>query len=122
MVLWQRWFLRRFERPVIGVRSPGAPPHGISVIGQHISSQLKVCIGTDSQVKASRTEFATVIVFLRKGRGGFMYVHQETSTRKMSIKERMQNPTPLPALLAPIKWYNKNKNNGKIIFQHDSEY
>ncbi len=52
-------------------------------------SQLKVCIGTDSQVKANRTEFATVIVFLRKGRGGFMYVRPETTTRKMSIKERM---------------------------------
>ena len=29
--------------------------------------QLKVCVGTDSQVKARVTEFATVIVFLRKG-------------------------------------------------------
>lgn len=52
-------------------------------------NHLKVCIGTDSQVKARLTEFATVIVFLRKGKGGFMYVHTETSTRKMSVKERM---------------------------------
>ena len=29
--------------------------------------QLKVCIGTDSQVKGKETEFATVIVFIRKG-------------------------------------------------------
>src|SRR5215203_3565692 len=28
---------------------------------------LKVCIGTDSQVKGQETEFATVIVFLREG-------------------------------------------------------
>ena len=27
--------------------------------------RLKVCIGTDSQVKGADTEFATVIVFLR---------------------------------------------------------
>ena len=27
--------------------------------------KLKVCIGTDSQVKGQETEFATVIVFLR---------------------------------------------------------
>jgi len=27
--------------------------------------RLKVCIGTDSQVKGRETEFATVIVFLR---------------------------------------------------------
>jgi uncharacterized protein len=52
-------------------------------------NSLKVCIGADSQAKANLTEFATVIVFLRKGKGGFMYVLQETSTRKMSIKERM---------------------------------
>jgi len=29
--------------------------------------KLKVCIGTDSQVKGEETEFATVIVFLREG-------------------------------------------------------
>lgn len=52
-------------------------------------NHLKVCIGTDSQVKVRLTEFATVIVFLRKGKGGFMYVHTETTTRKMSVKERM---------------------------------
>jgi len=40
-------------------------------------NHLKVCIGTDSQVKARVTEFATVIVFLRKGKGGFMYVDLE---------------------------------------------
>src|ERR1700741_399315 len=50
---------------------------------------VKVCIGTDSQVKGKETEFATVIVFLRKGKGGFMYVHNEISRKKMSIKERM---------------------------------
>jgi uncharacterized protein len=50
---------------------------------------LKVCIGTDSQVKGKETEFATVIVFVRKGKGGFMYILNETSKQKMSIKERM---------------------------------
>src|ERR1700742_1237267 len=52
-------------------------------------NHLKVCIGTDSQVKGKETEFATVIVFIRKGRGGFMYIHNETTTQKMSIKQRM---------------------------------
>jgi uncharacterized protein len=50
---------------------------------------LKVCIGTDSQVKGKQTEFATVIVFLRNGRGGFMYVHNTSTQKRMSIKERM---------------------------------
>jgi len=51
--------------------------------------ELKVCIGTDSQVKGRITEFATVIVFIRKGKGGFMYIHNEITKQRMSIKERM---------------------------------
>lgn len=50
---------------------------------------LKVCIGTDSQVKGAETEFATVIVFLREGHGGFMFIHNEKTKVKYSIKERM---------------------------------
>ena len=52
---------------------------------------LKVCIGTDSQVKGNVTDFATVIVFLREKRGAFMFIHQERTSQKMSIKERMLN-------------------------------
>lgn len=52
-------------------------------------NRLKVCIGTDSQVKGRETEFATVIVFLREGRGGFMFIHNEKTTQQHSIKERM---------------------------------
>jgi predicted RNase H-related nuclease YkuK (DUF458 family) len=52
-------------------------------------NKLKVCIGTDSQVKGKETEFATVIVFLREGRGGFMFIHNEKTLQPYSIKERM---------------------------------
>lgn len=55
----------------------------------NLGNKLKVCIGTDSQVKGSITDFATVIVFLREQKGGFMFIHQERSSLKMSIKERM---------------------------------
>ena len=51
--------------------------------------ELKVCIGTDSQVKGKETVFATVIVFIRKGKGGFMYIHNEITKQKMTIKQRM---------------------------------
>ena len=51
--------------------------------------RLKVCIGTDSQVKGHETEFATVIVFLREGHGGFMFIHNEKTRQAYSIKERM---------------------------------
>jgi uncharacterized protein len=52
-------------------------------------NELKVCIGTDSQVKGKDTDFATVIVFIRKGKGGFMYIRNESTKQKMYIKERM---------------------------------
>jgi predicted RNase H-related nuclease YkuK (DUF458 family) len=51
--------------------------------------ELKVCIGTDSQVKGRETEFATVIVFIRRNKGGFMYIHEEISRVKMTVKQRM---------------------------------
>lgn len=51
--------------------------------------QLKVCIGTDSQVIGSEVHFATVIVFLREKRGGFMFISNEKSERVMSLRERM---------------------------------
>jgi predicted RNase H-related nuclease YkuK (DUF458 family) len=54
-----------------------------------MGQKLKVCIGTDSQVKGDVTEFATVIVFLRMHNGGFMYIHNNKTTQKFHIKERM---------------------------------
>ncbi len=54
-----------------------------------LGHELKVCIGTDSQVKGKIAEFATVVVFIRKGKGGFMYIRNETTKQKMNIKQRM---------------------------------
>jgi predicted RNase H-related nuclease YkuK (DUF458 family) len=54
-----------------------------------LGSRIKVCIGTDSQVKGEFTDFATAIVFLREGRGGFVFVRKYASERKFTIKERM---------------------------------
>jgi uncharacterized protein len=56
---------------------------------KEMGHELKVCIGTDSQVKSKVTEFATVIVFIRKGKGGFMYIHNEITKQRMNIKQRM---------------------------------
>lgn len=50
---------------------------------------LKVCIGTDSQVRASETEFATVIVFLREKHGGFMFISNDKTKQPYTVKERM---------------------------------
>ena len=80
---WRKLSGERIKRPIedevraVIIREKGA------------GNDLKVCIGTDSQVKGKETEFAIVIVFIRKGKGGFMYIHNETTTQKMSIKQRM---------------------------------
>jgi len=53
--------------------------------------RLKVCIGTDSRVKSNSIEFATVIVFLREHRGGFMFISNFRQKGIMTVKERMIN-------------------------------
>jgi len=56
---------------------------------REMGHEVKVCIGTDSQVKSGVTEFATVIVFIRIGKGGFMFIHNEITNQQMSIKQRL---------------------------------
>jgi predicted RNase H-related nuclease YkuK (DUF458 family) len=81
--LWRRFNGEHLEHPV-----KDAVEHAIRK-EYEAGNKLKVCIGTDSQVKGPETEFATVIVFVREGKGGFMYIHNEKSLLKYSIKERM---------------------------------
>ena len=52
-------------------------------------NRIKVCIGTDSQVKQNYTEFATAIVFVREKSGGFMYFKHDKNKHEFSLKERM---------------------------------
>lgn len=51
--------------------------------------RMKVCIGTDSQVIGEEVHFASVIVFLREKRGGFMFISNDRMARKMTLRERM---------------------------------
>jgi len=51
--------------------------------------KLSVCVGTDSEVRTAYTKYATVIVFLREGAGGFMFLRKSTIKGKLSLKERM---------------------------------
>ncbi len=85
-ILFMRW--RKFNGETIHLPIKNAVEEAIKnefEKGVH----LKVCIGTDSQVKSNETEFATVIVFLREHNGGFMYIHNEKTRQKYNIKERM---------------------------------
>ncbi len=52
-------------------------------------NKLKVCIGTDSQAYHDKVEFATVIVFVREKKGGFMFINNETASQRMQMKERL---------------------------------
>jgi predicted RNase H-related nuclease YkuK (DUF458 family) len=54
-------------------------------------NKLKVCIGTDSQVYGDYIDFATVVVFIREKKGGFMFISDMRYHGRMSIKERMLN-------------------------------
>lgn len=63
-------------------------------------NRLKVCIGSDSQVYGKNIEFATVIVFVRPGRGGFMYIANQSSRQPMSIKERLLHEVSLSIQVA----------------------
>lgn len=61
-----------------------------TIIKEHAEgNKLKVCIGTDSQVRGGTIAFATVIVFLREKRGGFMFINTEYVHQEMAIRERM---------------------------------
>lgn len=51
--------------------------------------RLKVCIGSDSQVRGKLVEFATVIVFLREQKGGFMFISNSKEKSGMGLRERM---------------------------------
>ena len=56
---------------------------------QALGNKLKVCIGTDSQKRGDVVEFATVIVFVREKKGGFMFIANYNQPATMGIKERM---------------------------------
>ena len=62
---------------------------GAIIREKNLGHKLKVCIGSDSQVRSNVVEFATVIVFLREKKGGFMFIHHDRIEREVSIRERM---------------------------------
>ena len=54
-------------------------------------NDIRVCVGTDSQVKGHLIEYATAIVFVRKQNGGFMFIQTEQQRNTITLKERMLN-------------------------------
>ena len=80
---WRRLNGQRIEQPLLDAVEQ-------TIIRETAEGyKLKVCIGTDSQVIGSEVHFASVIVFLREKRGGFMFISNDKMDRLMSIRERM---------------------------------
>ncbi|MEM7575202.1 MAG: ribonuclease H-like YkuK family protein [Bacteroidota bacterium] len=80
---WRRFDGRRIEQPIKeAVRAAIQREHDLG-------HRLKVCIGTDSQVHGKTVEFATVIVFLREKKGGFMFIANYSEKKQLSLRERM---------------------------------
>ncbi len=80
---WRKFNGEKIEQPILKAVEN-------TLIREHeLGNRLKVCIGSDSQVRRDKVEFATVIVFLREHKGGFMYINNFTTENRMSLKERM---------------------------------
>ena len=58
---------------------------------RNLEYELKVCIGSDSHVYGNEIQYATAIVFVRKGKGAFTFIRKQKEFQKISIKERMLN-------------------------------
>ena len=80
---WRRLNGDKIEQPIIDAVEAAI------VRETEAGNKLKVCIGTDSQVRNKVTEYATVIVFLREKKGGFMFISNYKSKKQMKLKERM---------------------------------
>ena len=80
---WRRLNGQRIEEPLVEAVE--------TAIQRELAQghRLKVCIGTDSQVRSGVVEFATVIVFLREKKGGFMFIANYREQKTMSLRERM---------------------------------
>ncbi|MBR9920503.1 MAG: hypothetical protein GYB31_06660 [Bacteroidetes bacterium] len=80
---WRRLDGRKIEQPILEAVEE-------TIIREtKAGHRLKVCIGTDSQVRGKTVEFATVIVFLREKKGGFMFISNSQMKKTLPLKERM---------------------------------
>ena len=80
---WRRFNGQQIEEPILKAVEQAI------VREKGDGHRLKVCIGSDSQVRGDVIEFATVIVFLRERKGGFMFISNSKTMQKMSLRERM---------------------------------
>ena len=80
---WRNFSGKVFDTPITNIIENAI------IKEQEAGHCLKICVGSDSQAYKSHVEYATVIVVLREGKGGFMFMRNYKGTKKISIKERM---------------------------------
>lgn len=80
---WRNFSGKTFDMPITDVIENAI------IKEQKAGHRLKVCVGSDSQAYRSHVEYATVVVVLREGKGGFMFMRNYKGTKHIRIKERM---------------------------------
>jgi predicted RNase H-related nuclease YkuK (DUF458 family) len=80
---WRNFSGKVFDQPITDIIKNAI------IKEQKAGHRLKVCVGSDSQAYKSHVEYATVIVVLREGKGGFMFMTNYKGTKHIGIKERM---------------------------------
>ena len=80
---WRNFSGKVFDQPITKVIENAI------VKEQKAGYRLKVCVGSDSQAYKTHIEYATVIVILREGKGGFMFMRNYRGSKQIRIKERM---------------------------------
>lgn len=80
---WRNYSGKVFEEPIVTIIEKAI------VKEQKGGYRLKVCVGSDSQAHPSHIEYATAIVVVREGKGGFMFLRNEKGGKETTIKERM---------------------------------
>lgn len=82
---WQNMTGKIFQKPIETLVEEAI------IREQNLGHQLKVCIGSDSHVYGHEIQYATAIVFVRKGKGAFTFIRKQKEFQKIGIKERMLN-------------------------------
>lgn len=80
---WRNFSGKVFDQPITTLVEEAI------VREQKAGYRLKICVGSDSQAYKSHVAYATVVVLLREGKGGFMFIKNLKGTTKISTKERM---------------------------------
>lgn len=80
---WRNFSGKVFDQPITTLVEEAI------VREQKAGYRLKICVGSDSQAYKAHVAYATVVVILREGKGGFMFIKNLKGTTKISTKERM---------------------------------